>query len=87
MLRDFNKDRITLVKADGQVAKEDIPALVTGDMIFTADQSLPLEVGDHLLRELPNGLVEDYEVTILGVLGHPNFDGLTWRLRPIQVRT
>ena len=63
MLRDFNKDRITLVKADGQVAKEDIPALVTGDMIFTADQSLPLEVGDHLLRELPNGLVEDYEVT------------------------
>jgi hypothetical protein len=24
---------------------------------------------------------------ILGVLGHPNFDGLTWRLRPIQVRT
>lgn len=63
MLRDFNKDRVTLVKADGEVAKEAIPALVTGDMIFTADQSLPLEVGDHLLRELPNGLVEDYEIT------------------------
>jgi hypothetical protein len=28
-----------------------------------------------------------YFFSILGVLGHPNFDGLTWRLRPIQVRT
>ena len=28
-----------------------------------------------------------FEFSILGVLGHPNFDGLTWRLRPIQVRT
>ncbi len=63
MLRDFNKDRVTLVKSNGQVAKEDIPALVTGDMVFTADQTLPLEVGDHLLRKLPNGLVEDYEIT------------------------
>jgi hypothetical protein len=27
------------------------------------------------------------KLAILGVLGHPNFDGLTWRLRPIQVRT
>lgn len=63
MLRDFNKDRVTLVKSDGQVEKEDIPALVTGDMVYTADQTLPIEVGDHLLRKLPNGLVEDYEIT------------------------
>ncbi|WP_299075440.1 hypothetical protein [uncultured Ruegeria sp.] len=63
MLKDFNKDRVTLVKSDGKVVKEDIPALVTGDMVFTSDQSLPLEVGDHLLRKLPNGLVEDYEIT------------------------
>lgn len=62
MLTDFDKDQVTLVKPDGQIIKEDIPALVTGDMILTSDDSLPLEVGDHLLRKLPNGLVEDYEV-------------------------
>ncbi|UWQ41618.1 hypothetical protein K3718_00590 [Leisingera aquaemixtae] len=63
MLSDFNKDNVTLVKADGTVAKEQIPALVSGEMIFTADKSLPVEVGDYLLRNLPNGLVEKYEVT------------------------
>lgn len=63
MLSDFKKDKVTLVKADGTVAKEHIPALVTGEMIFTADKALPVEVGDYLLRTLPNGLVEKYEVT------------------------
>jgi hypothetical protein len=62
MLRDFNKDKVTLVKADGTVAKEQVPALVSGDMIFTSDKQLPVEVGDSLLRDLPNGLVEKYEV-------------------------
>ena len=62
MLHDFNKDKITLVKADGAVAKEQVPALVTGNMIFTDDMKLPVEVGDYLLRDLPNGLVEKYEV-------------------------
>lgn len=63
MLGDLNKDKVTLVKADGTVAKEQVPALVTGEMIFTADKTLPVEVGDYLLRNLPNGLVEKYEVT------------------------
>jgi len=62
MLRDFNKDKVTLVKADGAVAKEQVPALVTGEMIYTADKQLPVEIGDYLLRNLPNGLVEKYEV-------------------------
>lgn len=62
MLHDFNKDKVTLVKADGTIAKEQVPALVTGNMIFTADKQLPVEVGDYLLRGLPNGLVEKYEV-------------------------
>lgn len=62
MLSDLSKDRVTLVKADGTVAREQVPALVTGDMIFTADKTLPVEVGDYLLRNLPNGLVEKYEV-------------------------
>lgn len=63
MLRQFNRDKVTLVKADGTVANEQIPALVTGEMIFTADKTLRVEVGDYLLRNLPNGLVEKYEVT------------------------
>ncbi len=62
MLGDFNTDKVTLVKADGTVAKEKIPALVTGKVIFTADKRLPVEVGDYILRELPSGLVEKYEV-------------------------
>ncbi len=62
MLHEFNKDKVTLVKSDGTVAKEQIPALVTGEMIFTADKTLPVEVGDYLLRNLPSGLVEKYEV-------------------------
>ncbi len=63
MLIDFNNDKVTLVKADGTVAKEHIPALVTNDIIFTADKTLPVEAGDYLLRNLSNGLVEKYEVT------------------------
>jgi len=62
MQTDFNSDRVTLVKSDGHVTRKDILALVVGDKIFTADETLPLEVGDHLLRQLPNGLVEDYEI-------------------------
>lgn len=62
MLQDFNKDIVTLVKADGTIAKEKIPALVTAETIFTLDKQLPVEVGDYLLRNLPNGLVEKYEV-------------------------
>lgn len=62
MLRDFNKDIVTLVKADGTVVKEKVPALVTGSIIFTNDNELPIEVGDYLLRKLPSGMVEKYEV-------------------------
>lgn len=62
MLHDFNQDRVTLVKADGKVAKKQVPALVSGNTIFTADKLLPVEVGDYLLRDLPNGLVEKFEV-------------------------
>lgn len=62
MLHKFNKDKVTLVKADGTVAKESVPAFVSGDIVFTSDKNLPVEVGDYLLRDLPSGLVEKYEV-------------------------
>ena len=55
-------DLVTLVKADGTIAKEDIPASVQAGKIFTMDTSVPIEPGDHFLRQLPNGLVEDFIV-------------------------
>lgn len=62
MFDDVLNDRVTLVKKDGSVFKEDIKALVTKGKVQIHDPSLPIEVGDHLLRKLPSGLVEDYQV-------------------------
>ncbi len=55
-------DRVTLVKKDGSVTKVEIKCLVTKGRIQIHDATLPIEVGDHLLRKLPSGLVEDYIV-------------------------
>lgn len=62
MLHGKLNDLVTLVKADGTVAKEDIKALVQPKMIFMDDETLPIEPGDHLLHKLPSGLVADYLV-------------------------
>lgn len=59
---DMMNDRVSLVKKDGTVFKKDIKALVTKGKVQIHDPKLPIEVGDHLLRELPSGLVEDYLV-------------------------
>lgn len=56
------EDRVTLVKPDGKIERENIPSLVMKGKIQIHDVSLPIEIGDHLLRNLPNGLVEDYIV-------------------------
>lgn len=57
------RDRVTLVKADGAISREDLLAVVTKGSIQLHDGKAPIEVGDHLLRKLPNGMVEDYTVT------------------------
>lgn len=59
---DMLNDRVTLVKKDGSVVKDNIKCVVTSGKIQIHDAMLPIEVGDHLLRKLPNGLVEDYIV-------------------------
>jgi hypothetical protein len=56
------RDKVTLVKKNGTILKSDIPAGVTTGQITTFVTDLPIEVGDHFLRQLPNGLVEDYIV-------------------------
>jgi hypothetical protein len=47
--------------------RKNIRAQVSAGQIITFDADLPLEPGDHFLRSLPSGLVEDY------VVDDPNF--------------
>ena len=74
---DLMNDSVTLVDRAGNVIREDVKANVQRDMILTSDASLPVQVGDHFLRKLPSGLVEDYVVDdpgfiqgLHGVPGH-----------------
>ncbi|HBD7441757.1 TPA: hypothetical protein KKX83_002364 [Legionella pneumophila] len=62
MLKDFLKDKVTLVKNIGTKIRAEIPAQISSNRIIIFDSSLPIEVGDHILRELKNGLVEDFIV-------------------------
>lgn len=55
-------DKVTLVKADGSVFREDIPAQVTAERVITFEQDLPIEPNDHFIRSLPSGLAEDFIV-------------------------
>lgn len=62
MLQDLLNDKVTLVKNNGMKVKSDIPAQVSSNKIIIFDSALPIEVGDHILRQLKNGLVEDFIV-------------------------
>lgn len=57
----MNPSKVRVVKADGQ-RFDDISAGVHSDIIFFNDPSLPLEVGDVVERDLPNGLSEQFEI-------------------------
>lgn len=59
---DMMLDSVTLVKKDGTVFREGIKAQVASGKIITFEKDLPLEPGDHFLRTIPSGLVEDFEV-------------------------
>lgn len=74
---DMLNDRVTLVKADGTVFRENIKAQVSTGMIITFDSDLPLQPKDHFVRVLPSGLAEDYIVIdpgyitgMRGIKGH-----------------
>lgn len=57
------KDRVTLLKKDGTIFREGIPASVQAELIFINDGSVPVEPGDHILRRLPSNLDEDFIAT------------------------
>lgn len=61
-LQSMMKDKVTLVKKDGTISRENISAVVTANKVITSTTDIQIEVGDHLLRHLPNGLVEDFIV-------------------------
>lgn len=61
-LQSLMRDKVTLVKKNGTILRSDIPAGVTAGQVTTFVTDLPIEVGDHFLRQLPNGLVEDFIV-------------------------
>ena len=56
---------VALVKQDRR-RFEQIPADVQSKTIFIDDASLPIEEGDIIERQLPNGLLERYEVADRG---------------------
>lgn len=62
---EFLTDTVTLTKQTGEIFN-DIKALVDKKNIFIFDSTLDIEEGDVLLRELPNGRVEEYVVTDRG---------------------
>jgi hypothetical protein len=67
-LQSLMNDRVTFVKKDGTVIRSDIPAAVTSGQIITSAADPPIQVGDHFLRQLPNGLVEDFIVNDPGYM-------------------
>ena len=58
-------DTVSLVKRNGK-RTDDIPANVQPNVIFISNGDLPIEEGDFLERQLPNGLWERYVVVDRG---------------------
>jgi hypothetical protein len=66
-------DIVSLVKVNGQ-RYGNIKSLVQPELVFISDSTLPIEEGDKIIRELPNGLTETYLVLDRGY--YPTFHGM-----------
>lgn len=55
-------EKVTIERTDG-TRRENVPALVQDKMIMIADETIPIQAGDTVLRQLPSGLVERMVVT------------------------
>lgn len=60
--RDVMTDQVAFAKKDGAIVKSNVRAQVQPERIIVDDVTLPIEVGDRFLRQLPNGLTETYIV-------------------------
>ncbi|SFH84804.1 hypothetical protein SAMN05192551_103255 [Tindallia magadiensis] len=61
MFNDILNDEVTLLKKNGS-KYESIKANVQPEKIFIMDETIPIEEGDKIQRELSNGLIESYIV-------------------------
>jgi hypothetical protein len=68
-LKAMMTEKLVLVKEDGTVNRENISGRVTDNLVLTLVKDLPIEPGDHFLRKLPSGLVDDFIVVDPGYTG------------------
>ena len=61
MWSDLLRDRITIIGKDGN-RYENLPAVVDVKKIITQEVNVPIERGDSIERELPNGRTERFTV-------------------------
>src|SRR5438045_613554 len=66
--------KVSIIKSDGR-RLADVPADVQPRMIFFDNGQLPIEEGDRIERELPNGLVETFEIVERGFWPRPGRRG------------
>ena len=57
----LQNDIITIRKKTGEIFKN-VKADVQSSKVFISDGTLPIEEGDYIYRELPNGLTEEYKI-------------------------
>jgi hypothetical protein len=70
---DFLTDKVALLKDDGTI-RENIPASVSQKGILIQDVTLPIAVGDKLIRKQPSGLEDVFVVDDPGY--HAEFHGI-----------
>ena len=72
MWSDLLRDRITIIGKDGN-RYENLPAVVDVKKIITQEVNVPIERGDSIERELPNGRTERFTVINAHYrTGHPS---------------
>ena len=60
MRRNLFRDRITIIDKDGK-RHENLPAVVDTKTIITQEVKVPIERGDSIERNLPNGITKDLQ--------------------------
>jgi hypothetical protein len=73
-------EQITLEHKDGS-RRENVPSLVTGEIVLVADESVPISPGDAILRQLPSGLVERLIVADPGFHARSRTTGAHYQIR------
>lgn len=75
MLQSLQRDQVTITKPSGE--EFTIRCTVNKDKIITSDVDKTIDVGDTIIRTLPNGAVEKYEV-----LNPQYYNGIKRALKP-----